>query len=171
MDDNVQLVLKNDEDPFGFSGLTYITTQQESAQLNHKPGPLIVISASGMCESGRIRHHLLHGVEDPRNTILIIGYQALHTLGRRIVERRPSVRIFDRELRLRARVEVLNGLSAHADAEDFKWWCGHMASEGGIGQVFLVHGEPEAAGALARLIHDFCDQDPVVPQLFQQFDM
>lgn len=104
-----------------------------------------------------------------RNTIVMLGYQAEYTLGRRIVERQPRIRIFDREIELRAKVEVLNGLSAHADAEDFKWWFGHLAKHGGIGKAFIVHGETESAQAVAQLLHDQCNEDPIIPQFKQSF--
>jgi metallo-beta-lactamase family protein len=79
--------------------------------------------------------------------------------------------IFDRLLPLKANVVTLNGLSAHADAQDFKWWFEHMAKETGIGQAFIVHGEPTAAQALATILHDFCDEDPIIPELYQSFDV
>ena len=162
---------KLDPHLFDFAGLEYVTSQGESAELNRRQGPFVVISASGMCESGRIVHHLKHGVADPRNTIVIIGFQAQNTLGRRIVERQKYVRIFDREYPLRAKVEILNGLSAHADVEDFKWWFEHMAKTGGIGQAFLVHGEPQSARSLAELMRPFCDEEPVIPELYQTFEV
>ncbi|MGE3317007.1 MAG: MBL fold metallo-hydrolase RNA specificity domain-containing protein, partial [Planctomycetaceae bacterium] len=171
LDADAWRTLQKDKDIFAFPGLTYVQSSQESAELNRRKGPFVVISASGMCESGRIRHHLKHGVTDERNTILIIGFQAEHTLGRRLVEKRPEVKIFDRLLPLRAKVVTLNGLSAHADANDFSWWFGHMASQGGIGQAFIVHGESEAAQATARLLHDCSDEDPIVPQLYQSFEV
>jgi metallo-beta-lactamase family protein len=171
MDDNVQAMLKDDGDPFGFRGLTYIESQRESVALNRQPGPFVVISASGMCENGRIRHHLKHAVSDSNNTIVIIGFQARHTLGRRIVERQETVKIFDRLLPLKAKVEVLDGLSGHADAEDFKWWFENLAAETGVGQAFLVHGEPESAQSLAGILRDYCDEDPIVPELYESYDV
>lgn len=171
MDDDAGRILRRDEDLFGFPALTYIESQKESMEVNRMTGPLVVIAASGMCENGRVRHHLKHAVGDPRNTIVIIGFQAQHTLGRRIVERQPMLHIFDRRLPLKANVEVLNGLSAHADAEDFKWWFGHMAATGGIGQAFLVHGEPQAARALAGLVHDDCNEDPILPAWGESFEV
>ena len=171
LDDDVQRTLLLDRDAFGFQGLTYIRTPQESLALNRREGAFVVIAASGMCESGRVLHHLKHAVADERNTILIVGYQAENTLGRRIVERQPEVRILNRMYPLRAKVETIDGLSAHADAEDFRWWCGHLASTTGIGQAFLVHGEPPASKALATLIHDFCDEDPIIPSLYQSFEV
>jgi len=171
MDAEAWRTLQNDKDLFTFPGLRYIESPQESAELNRRKGAFVVISASGMCESGRVRHHLVHAVTDSRNIIVIIGFQAQHTLGRRLVERREQVKIFDRLLPLKAKVVTLNGLSAHADAEDFKWWFEHMARESGIGQAFIVHGEPNAAQSLAGLLHDFCDEDPIVPELYQSFDV
>lgn len=171
LDAGVQEVLKTDEDPFGFPGLTYITTPQESMSLNYRRDPFVVISASGMCESGRVLHHLKHAVSDPRNTILMIGFQAENTLGRRIVNRQPTLRIFDRQFPLLARVETLNGFSAHADAQDFAWWYGGLASRTGIGQAFLVHGEPPALQAAAGLLRDCSDHEPIVPALYQTIEV
>jgi metallo-beta-lactamase family protein len=171
MDAHAQHMLHIDEDLFGFPMLETVRSVKESMELNHLPGPFVVISASGMCENGRVRHHLKHSLDDERNTVALIGFQAEHTLGRRLVEGQTPVKIFDRLVTVRARIEVLNGLSAHADAEDFKWWFESLASEGGIGQAFLVHGEPKAAQALAALIRDCCDEDPIVPQFRQSFDV
>lgn len=170
-DEEVQQSLRTDDDPFSFPGLKYIATQEESMQLNHRGGACIVIAASGMCESGRVLHHLKHSVENPNNTIVIIGFQAEHTLGRRIVERRPYLKIYDREYTLRARVEILNGLSGHADVNDFKWWYEGLASQTGVGQAFLVHGEPPASQALATVLKDYCDEDPILPKLHQSFEV
>lgn len=169
--DRVQKSLLTDKDPFSFPGLKYIATQEESMELNHRGGPFVVIAASGMCENGRVLHHLKHSVEDPRTTVVIVGFQAEHTLGRRIVEKQPYVRIYDSEYALRARVEILNGLSGHADVNDFKWWYENLASQTGVGQAFLVHGEPAASQALAGLLKDYCDEDPILPKLHQSFQV
>ena len=170
-DDDVRKSIRTNDDPFSFSGLTYIATQQESMALNHRQGAFVVIAASGMCENGRVLHHLRHSVEDPNNTVVIIGYQAEGTLGRRIVERQPYLRIYDRDYKLHARVEMLNGLSGHADVNDFKWWYEGLASEKGVGQAFLVHGEPPASQALAGVLKDYCDEDPILPALHQSFEV
>ncbi len=171
MDAEAWRTLQHDNDLFSFPGLTYTQSSQESAALNRRTGPFVVISASGMCESGRVRHHLKHALSDSRNIILIIGFQAQHTLGRRLVERREKVQIFDKLLPLKAKVVTLNGLSAHADANDFKWWFEHMAKDRGIGQAFIVHGEPASAQALAGILHDFCDEDPTIPELYQTVEV
>lgn len=171
MDVPVQRSLLKDSDLFGFRGLTYITSQKESAALNYEKGPMVIISASGMCENGRILHHLRHSIEDERNTVVIIGFQAEHTLGRRIVERQPKLRIYDRFFDLKAQVEVLNGLSAHADALDFRWWIDHMSQDRGIGQAFIVHGEPASALGLAGLLDHTSDEPPIIPQLYESFEV
>ncbi len=166
-----QKSLLTDSDPFSFPGLTYIASQEESMELNHRGGAFVVIAASGMCENGRVLHHLKHSVEDPNTTVVIIGFQAEHTLGRRIVERQPYLKIYDREYKLQAKVEILNGLSGHADVNDFKWWYEHLASRTGVGQAFVVHGEPAASQALAGLLKDYCDEDPILPRLHESFEV
>ena len=107
--------LDRGEDPFGFSRLRYIRDVSESKALNDLRGPYIILSASGMCEAGRILHHLRNNIEDPRNTVLITGFQAEHTVGRKIVDKLPEVPIFGEPMRLRAEVVKLNELSGHAD--------------------------------------------------------
>lgn len=171
LDEEARMWLRLDDDLFDFPGLRFIESQQESMSLNYRKGPFVVISASGMCENGRVVHHLKHAVANERNTILIIGWQAPHTLGRRLVERQPAVRIFDREYPLRARVEVLNGLSGHADASDFKWWFEQLARVRGIGRAFLVHGEADSARALATVLDDYCDEDTTIPQFGDSFEI
>jgi metallo-beta-lactamase family protein len=131
----------------------------------------MVISASGMCESGRIVHHLKNAVSDERNTVLLIGYQAPYTLGRQIADRRPFVRIFDRDFPLRAHVEQVEGLSAHADLTDFKWWFEHMHRDEGIGRAFLVHGEPDAAQSLAAVLRDLSNEEPVIPRFGETYEV
>jgi metallo-beta-lactamase family protein len=134
---------------FDFERLQFARDAAASKALNTRIGPMVIIAASGMAESGRILHHLAHGAADPRNTILIVGFQAEHTLGRRIVERRPMLKIFGDEVPLRARVEVLNGYSAHADRGELVRWIGTVRGvEKAALPVYLVHGEPEAQSAL-----------------------
>jgi metallo-beta-lactamase family protein len=134
-------------DPFGFSRLHYTRSVEESKQLNFLPGSAIIIAASGMMEAGRILHHLKNNIEDPNTTVLVVGWQAEHTLGRRLVEGAPHVRIFGEMYDNRARTEVLNGFSGHADADGLLDWVGGMTRR--PKQAFLVHGEPEPAAVLA----------------------
>jgi metallo-beta-lactamase family protein len=164
LDTEFQKVLTQDRDPFTFPGLRVVNSSAESAGLNRMKDPMVIIASSGMCESGRIVHHLKHGCDDERNSIVMIGFQAAHTLGRRIQERQPQIKIFDRFVPLRAEVHTLSGLSAHADQEDFRWWFEGMAATRGIGQAFLVHGEAPAAEGLSALIDDFCDETPIIPE-------
>ncbi len=129
----------------------YAETADESKSAMRRNGPMVVIAASGMAESGRILHHLMHGAADPRNTILIVGFQAEHTLGRRIVERRPVIKVFGESIELRAHIEVLNGYSAHADRTGLLAW--HAAvrrTSPRLSHTWLVHGEPDAQDALAE---------------------
>jgi len=170
MDNDVQATLAHDKDVFDFPGLTYTQSQRESIALNHRDGPMVIIAAGGMCENGRIVHHLKNSVADERNAIMIIGFQAEHTLGRRIVERRPELQILGRTFPLRARVEVINGLSAHADAADFRWWFNELQKKGGAGQVFLVHGETKAAESLSEIAEDCSDLPPIIPKFGQSFE-
>lgn len=171
LDDEVQETLQHDDDIFDFEGLTYIRSRDESIALNRRPGPFVVISASGMCENGRVVHHLKNSVSDPSNTIMIIGFQARGTLGRQLVERRSHVYIFGRRYELNAEVHTVNGLSAHADAQDLKWWFEELQKRGGCGQAFLVHGEEESTTALAELIDECCDSSPVIPAFGDSFEV
>jgi metallo-beta-lactamase family protein len=139
----------------GNSLVEYTESTAASKDAMFRRGPMIVIAASGMAESGRILHHLLHGAPDARNTILIVGFQAEHTLGRRIVERRPVINVFGEEVPLHAQVEVLDGYSAHADQQELLQWADamHRASPH-LKHVWLVHGEPGAQDTLsAELNH------------------
>jgi metallo-beta-lactamase family protein len=128
-------------DPFGFDMLTLIDSVDESKRLNTRHEPMIIISASGMCEAGRIVHHLRNNIDNEKNMIVIVGFQAQHTLGRRLVEGRRQVRLLGMERDVRAEVRVLNAFSAHADCDELEWWalgCGPQ-----VRQFFLVHGEPD----------------------------
>ncbi|TWT57130.1 Ribonuclease [Thalassoglobus neptunius] len=171
LDADVQDTLRFDDDPFGFECLTEIENQQQSIELNDRRGCFVVISASGMCENGRVVHHLKQALPHPQNHVILMGYQAPHTTGRHIAERRKYVRIFDRDVALNAKVEQLEGLSAHADVVDFKWWFEESTKRGHFGKVFLVHGEPDSAKALAQTIRDYCDEDPIIPHFRETFDI
>ena len=171
MDVEYHRAMQTDKDPFSFPGLRYIASQSESMELNHRKGAFVVIASSGMCEAGRVVHHLLHGIGDPKNIVVLIGYQAENTLGRRIHDRIPRVRILDHEVDLRAEVESLSGLSAHADAEDFKWWFEGLAAVRGVGRAFIVHGEHDSAIALSQLLDHVCDEPPTLPTYRESFTL
>jgi metallo-beta-lactamase family protein len=128
---------------FRFDLLSYTRDVEESKALGRARGPMVIIAAAGMMENGRILHHLAQGASDPRNTILVVGFQAEHTLGRRVVERRPELRIFGEDVPLRARVEIINGYSAHADRTEMTTWLGRVKEKSPrLGPIWLVHGEP-----------------------------
>ncbi len=149
-------------DPFGFDRLHYVRNTEHSKALNDLEGPAIIISASGMCEAGRIQHHLKHTIGDPRNAVLIVSWQAPHTLGRRLVEREPVVRIFGEEYPLRARVETINGYSAHADQKGLLDWAEPIARD--LRHAFVVHGDPDPANTLADGLHHLGVREVSVPK-------
>ncbi len=149
-DAETRALLRSSRSPFDFEGLHYVSDVEDSKALDASPEPAIIISASGMCEAGRVLHHLRATVEDPKNAVVIVGFQAQHTLGRRIVERRPRIRIFGVERDLRAEVVVMNGFSAHADRTDLVDFAEAVRARGPLREVILVHGEPAAQQVLAR---------------------
>src|SRR4030095_2499919 len=112
-DSHARAMLQSGDSPFEFEGLRYVSTVEESKAIDSAEEPSVIISASGMCEAGRVLHHLAATVGNPKNTVIIVGFQAQHTLGRRIVERRSKIKIFGMERNLDAEVVVLNGFSAH----------------------------------------------------------
>lgn len=129
---------------FNYGKINYIKNVSQSKSLNHKEGPMVIISASGMCEHGRILHHLKNNIEDERTIILIVGYQARHTLGRKLVEKHEVVNIFGQPYERKAEVVVLNEFSAHADRNDLLSFAEEVSPE----RIFLVHGEEEQMGPL-----------------------
>ena len=137
--------IRRGEDPLGMRRITLVRDAEESKKLNERPGTFITIAASGMCEAGRVLHHLKHTVSDPRHTIVIVGYQAEGTLGRKLVERQPEVRIFGEPFEVHARIEVLNGFSAHADHDDL---VAQARSCGAPRGCAIVHADLERAEAL-----------------------
>ena len=142
-----QYIIQN-EDPFGFGRLRYVRSVEESKKLNDLDEPCIIVASSGMCEAGRILHHLANNIEDPRHTILVIGYMAEHTLGRRIVERHPVVHIFGEEHQLKSEVAILNAFSAHAGQDELFGYISALDRKA-LKRIFLVHGELQQAEALS----------------------
>jgi metallo-beta-lactamase family protein len=133
--------LRETGDILGNGCCTYVRSVEQSKSLNKKRKPCVIVSASGMCETGRILHHLKNNVQSAKNTVLIVGFQAANTLGRRIVEREPTLSILNQKLRLRAQVVVLNGFSAHADRDELRRMTQPLARD--CRGAFLVHGEPD----------------------------
>lgn len=135
--------LRHHKNPFGFGSLRFTTSVEESKQLNKAEGPMIIISADGMCEAGRVLYHLANGISDPRNTVLIVGYMAENTLGRRIKDGEREVRILGDMYPVKAKVEQINAFSAHADYTEMTSWLKKIDTSR-LKQIFIVHGEPEA---------------------------
>ena len=166
-DAEIRKVLRETGDPFGFDLVKYVRSVEESIQLNSRPAPFVVISASGMMEGGRILHHLRNNIEDPRNLILVVGYQAAHTLGRRLVEGRDVVKIFGEEHRRRAEVVVMNEFSAHADRNEIIRWVNAFRRK--PSRAFVVHGEESQSLPLAeRLRADVGIREVRVPAMHQR---
>ncbi|HLY73679.1 MAG TPA: MBL fold metallo-hydrolase, partial [Planctomycetota bacterium] len=158
-------------DPFGFSMLHTVRAPEESKRLNDLSGPAIIIAASGMCEHGRILHHLFHHGADERNALLFVGYQAEHTLGRRILERSgkekiQQIRVLGRDMVFRAEVFKMNGLSAHADRPGLQAFVNEHAKT--LKNAFIVHGEPDAAEDLGKWIRETTNARILIPSLGQE---
>ena len=154
---------------FDFPLLRYVRTVEESKALDRGPGPAVIISASGMAESGRILHHLAHGVGDHRNLVLFVGFQAEHTLGRRIQGGSDPVRILGDEYPVRAEVESINGYSAHADRRELVAWVRRLG--GPIRRAFVVHGEAGGLEAMAKALREVGVRDVRVPRHGESFDL
>jgi metallo-beta-lactamase family protein len=160
----------NRRDPFGFHRLTYVRSVEGSKELNSLQQPAIIISASGMCEAGRILHHLKNNVEDPRNTVLIVGWQAPYTLGRRLVERQPKVKIFGEKYKLKARVETINGFSAHADRNGLLDYALQLEPSR-VTSAFVVHGEEASSLALAEGLRELRMTQVSVPLPAEEYEL
>jgi metallo-beta-lactamase family protein len=159
----------DDHNPFGFEGITYIRDVEESKNLNNLSQPAIIISASGMCESGRVLHHLKNNISNERNMILFVGYQAENTLGRKILDGQPIVPIFGEDYHVRAKVFKINGYSAHADHNGLLNWLKMAQEHGHPRQLFLVHGEMEGATALAEAARQHGVPEVSIPARGQSF--
>jgi len=162
LDEETQrLFVNEDEDPFGFDRLKYTQSVEESKALNNHNGPCIIISASGMIEHGRILHHLKNSIEDHRNTVLIVGYQAVNTLGRKLVEKHKKVNIFGKPYDVKIEVKVMNKFSAHADRSDLLEFATKIK---GLKKIMIVHGEGEASDAFKSALEANGLTDVVVPE-------
>jgi metallo-beta-lactamase family protein len=145
--------LKHHKNPFGFGDLSFTTSVEESKAINDKDGPMIIISADGMCEAGRVLHHLANNINKENNTILIVGYMAENTLGRKIADGQKEVRIMGDWYNVKARVESINSLSAHADYVETTEWLDSIDTSR-LKQIFLVHGEEEAQQYLTQYLYE-----------------
>ena len=168
-DEEVLLFTNRQDNPFSFPGLEFITSVEDSKALNDDRGPCIIISASGMCEAGRILHHLRNNISDERNTILIVGFQAHHTLGRKILRGDTEVKIFGMIHPVEAHVEVLNAFSGHADKNELFRYRKELGNQ--VRKIFLVHGEEEQCEAYRQFLVDQGDRDVVVPELYKEYEI
>ena len=155
------MLREHNRDPFGFGRLRYIRSVEESKGLNDRRQPAIIISASGMCESGRILHHLKNNIEDPRSMVLFVGFQAENTLGRKLVDGQDAVTIFGEPFRVRAEVRRADGYSAHADQAELVSWANRIREKSALKRVYLVHGEEASCVALAKVLSEQADAPPV----------
>lgn len=157
-----ELVVEGDS-PFQFSDLEYVSSVEDSKAIDASDEPCVIIAASGMCEFGRVVHHLKASIEDRRSTVIIVGFQAQHTLGRRLVEQRHHVRIFGVERERSAEVVVLNGFSAHGDQQDLLDFASQAREHGKLRHIALVHGEKKAQDVLAGKLAELGFPDVHIP--------
>ena len=153
-DSETRKLLLEGDSPFDFEGLRYVSSVEDSKAIDRSDDPCVIISASGMCEFGRVVHHLIATLENRKNSVLIVGWQAQHTLGRRLVEQRTRVRIFGVERERHAEVVVLNGFSAHAGQDDLLAFADAVREAGPLRQVALVHGEDPGRNTLKALLEE-----------------
>lgn len=168
-DEETQAVIESGDNPLEFPGLQFTRTADESKALNEKNESAIIISASGMCEVGRIKHHLKHHLWDPNSTILFVGYQAPGTLGRRIVDGEKRVKIFGEEIAVNARIEYIEGYSGHADQEWLMNFVYSFITK--PKHIFLVHGEPTGQEILKSKIIDEIGLPVTIPEYGQTYTL
>ena len=168
-DEETQQIMRRGDNPLEFPGLQFTKTADESRALNEKNESSIIISASGMCEVGRIKHHLKHNLWNPNSTILFVGYQAPGTLGRKIVDGAKTVKIFGEEIAINARIEYIEGYSGHADQE---WLLNFIYSFITKPKtIFLVHGEPEGQIALKQKIQGTTQIPVIIPEYGEEYEL
>jgi metallo-beta-lactamase family protein len=160
-DKEARAIVDQGYDPFDLPSLKFTETTEQSMAINNIRGSAIIIAGNGMCTAGRIKHHLKHNLWRPGVSLVIVGFQAQGTIGRRIVDGARQVKIFGENVSVKARVFTIGGFSAHADQNDLTEWVGHFESKPG---VFLVHGEPTASEALAKKIRDLFNLEVRIPK-------
>jgi len=170
-DEETEQLLRQDygKDPFGFNMLRYTHSTEESKRLNDLRRPAIIISASGMCEGGRVLHHLRRNIGDPKTTILFVGFQAENTLGRKLLQGDKIARIYGEEFEVRAKIEEIDGYSAHADEGELLDFIAAIPNK--PKRVFVVHGEPDAANAMAAGLSKLGIENVIVPKRGDRFEV
>ncbi len=163
----IQKILKSDNDPFGFKGLKYVKTVSESKLLNFRSGPYVVISASGMADAGRVKHHINNGIENSRNTILLTGYCEPRSLGGKLLEGRKEVKIFGVEKEVHAEIGQIRSMSAHGDYEDMSQWLACQDAKQ-VQKLFLVHGEYDVQQAFQQRLIRKGFTDVSVPEIHSE---
>lgn len=166
-DHRLSAMLQEDEHAFQHPNLHYYQKKEESMSLNTYNGRAIIISASGMATGGRVLHHLYHHLPDEKNGIIIVGFQAHETRGRRIMEGEPTIRIYGKEVDVKAKVYPIEGLSAHADQEELMDWAEGFTEKPKL--TFIVHGEPDSAEALAQRLKNELGWNTILPQYLESF--
>ncbi len=168
-DEEAMELVRQGINPITFPGLNLSITSDESKAINFDMTPKVILSASGMCEAGRIRHHLKHNLWRPECTILFVGYQAIGTLGRTIIDGAKEVRLFGETIEIRADIRKLVGISGHADREGLLEWIGSFKNRPKL--VFVVHGEDAVAEAFTHTLIDECDLDAYAPYSGTKYDL
>ncbi len=170
-DEETEQLLMQDggDDPFGFNMLRYTRSTEESKKLNNIRRPAIIISASGMCEGGRVLHHLRRNIGDPNTTVLFVGFQAENTLGRKLLRGDKTARIYGEEHEVRARMEKIDGYSAHADEGEMLDFINAIPNR--PKRVFVVHGEPDATAAMAAGLARLGIEDIAIPERGEKFEV
>lgn len=168
-DKETRIAFDAHDDPMSPEGLEFVRDREASKALNVRKGPMIIISGSGMANGGRIVHHLAQRLDEPDTTVLFTGYQAEGTLGRQILEKEPEVFIMGRPVAVRARIEKLNSLSAHADQPEMMRWLGGFKTP--PKRTFIVHGEPDAQDALRAKIEAELGWKVAIPNHLEEFEL
>jgi metallo-beta-lactamase family protein len=168
-DADAQKLFAEGEDPLTLPQLHYTLTTQESMEINNTQGPAIVISASGMANAGRIKHHLRHNLWREGASVVFVGFQAQGTTGRKIVDGAEKVRIFNEDVAVKAKIFTINGFSAHAGQSQLLDWIGHFRTRGL--QVFLIHGEYTAQQELASLIRNRLGLEVSIPDYLEEITL
>ena len=167
---SVQKLMKRDDDPFAFPGLKYITDKRDSQALNFTQKPCVIISASGMAEAGRVKHHIANSIENWRNTILLIGYCEPHSLGARLKKHPEEIGIFGSRYAVKADIRTIDSMSAHADYNDLSQYLA-CQDQHQVKQLFIVHGEPDVQLELKIRLLKKGFNEVIIPEIHQEFGL
>lgn len=169
LDEEMRQLIRSGVNPIVFPGLELAVSDLESKAINDDKTPKVILSASGMCDAGRVRHHLKHNLWRPECTVLFVGYQAVGTLGRALVDGTESVKLFGEEVRVRARIDTLPGVSGHADKDGLLRWLSGFREKPKL--TFVNHGDPDAADAFAKCLNEEKGYRAFAPYSGTEFDL